>query len=410
MNELAAWIREQIRVNGPVDFARFMEWALYHPEHGYYTGDRRKFGKEGDFYTAPGVNPVFAEIIADDLAERLPTFGEGVLTVIEFGAGEGKLARDLLNRWRQEHPEFYERVQYRIVEISPTLRERQRAMVGEHAEQGREKVVWQSEEDLQTEGWRFEAASVKEVKHANTEDPLMSAEPRTGAEDQQQYEGHLIGAVVTNELVDAYPVHRVVRTADGWDELYVGWDEENERFVSVNGPLTDPRLADGLARYATQMIVGQQAEVGLDGLDWYQRATGLLSAGVVLTIDYGFEAEMLYHPSRMKGTLRGFYQHQLVTDPFERIGEQDLTADVNFTALRETGEEAGWETAFFGSQTQYLLQAGILQRLADVRPDADPFHDPALKRNRAIRSMIMPGGMGDHFKVLLQQKGQPSTV
>ncbi|MGZ4122944.1 MAG: class I SAM-dependent methyltransferase, partial [Tumebacillaceae bacterium] len=284
---------------------------------------------------------------------------------IEFGAGEGRLAHDLLARWQAEHPAFYKRVAYRIVETSPHLRKMQRDRLAERLD----KVVWQTEAELQA-----------------------------GAPYR--------GVVLTNELVDAYPVHRVKRESQGFVELYVTWDEEAQAFVEQTGPLTDPRIQEHLDRYGKSIIAGQVAEVGLPGLDWYERALALLEIGHVLTIDYGFDAHMLYHPSRPDGTLRGFYRHKLTTDPYQHVGEQDLTYDVNFTALREIGEAQGWQTAFYGKQSQYLLQSGILTRLTEAM-GKDPFRDPDMKRNRAIKQMILPGGMGDHFKVLLQSKTLP---
>lgn len=425
MMELESWIREQIQQKGPVPFATFMEWALYHPEWGYYTGERRKFGKEGDFFTSPGVNPVFAEVLADEIAAK---WRDG-FAVLEFGAGDGRLARDILKRWQGEAPELYAGVTYRITETSPNLRALQRETLADHLE----KVVWLSEEELQA-----------------------------GAPYR--------GVVLTNELVDAFPVHRIIGEAASRDdqtnvaeilesqqissdaqgtedkgahklesqqfgndaqrqeanveemletqriingargdqanvsEIYVTWDEEGARFVEIGGPLSDERIAGYVRKYCPRLASGQMAEVGLAGLDWYERALGLLAEGWIMTIDYGFEAEMMYHPSRRTGTLRGFHRHTLTNDPYQHIGEQDLTADVNFTALRDIGEGLGWQTQFFGSQSKYLLQSGILQRLTDTMGSQDLFRDPDQKRNRAIRQMIMPGGMGDHFKVLVQHR------
>ncbi|PWK06967.1 class I SAM-dependent methyltransferase [Tumebacillus permanentifrigoris] len=370
MNELRDWIVEQIRVRGPVTFARYMEWALYHPEWGYYTSDRRKIGKEGDFYTAPSINPVFAEVLADEIAGK----GGSARVVIEFGGGEGRLARDMLSRWASEHRAFYEQLTYSIVEISPALRQIQRELVGEHVE----KVRWVTEQELQAE--------------ANLGTPRLTSS--TGAGDARLRGVH--GVIVTNELVDAYPVHRVTRTTDGLREIYVTADLQEQY-----GPLSDPALETYVQTYAPGMIVGQTIEVNLAGLAWYERSLQLLSSGQILTIDYGYEADMLHHLSRRSGTLRGFYRHTLTDDPYQHIGQQDLTADVNFSALRDVGESGGWHTDFFGSQAQYLLQSGILNRLTNAW-SADPFRDPDMKRNRAIKSLILPGGLGEHFKVLVQ--------
>ncbi|TCP52807.1 SAM-dependent MidA family methyltransferase [Tumebacillus sp. BK434] len=408
MTELGKWMAAQIRQGGPVPFAQFMEWALYHPELGYYTGERRKFGKAGDFYTSPGINPVFAEVLADQLAEKASLVAAEPFVLLEFGAGEGMLARDLLNRWQAEHPALYANAEYRIVEISPALRARQAELTGAHPG----KVAWMTREEVLAGG-------------------------------------AFVGAVLTNEFVDAFPVHRVVKQDGGLAELYVDWEAEPRRtdgmfdmevradmaaglpreqleqdsseavpgrsvhdegafepgrYVVIPGALSDVRIEEYAAAYAAGMIRGQVTEVGLPGLDWYQEVAGLLQQGWILTIDYGFDAEMLHHKSRMDGTLRGFYQHTLVSDPFQHVGEMDLTADVNFTALQAVGEQAGLVTEFYGSQAKYLLQSGILQRLKDVF-SADLINDPDMKRNRAIKQLIMPGGIGDHFKVLVQSRG-----
>ena len=170
-NQLTEWMQGQIAVRGPVPFVQFMEWALYHPEWGYYTRDSHKFGKEGDFYTSPGIHPVFAEVIADQIAGKWHAMGEPTpFTLIEFGAGEGKFAWDVLGRLKDEHPALFAAVQYKIVELSPVLRERQKATVASYLDM--DKLVWLSETEL--------AAGAPYV-----------------------------GIVVTNELVDAYSVHRV---------------------------------------------------------------------------------------------------------------------------------------------------------------------------------------------------------
>lgn len=364
MNELSQWIREQITAQGPVPFVTFMEWALYHPEWGYYTSDRHKIGKAGDFYTTPHVNPVFAEVLADEIAGKLQKLAVSSYTLIEVGAGVGKLALDLLNRLRDEHEGVYSQLTYRIVEKSPTLRAEQQAALHEHGD----KVVWQTFEELQA-----------------------------GAPYQ--------GVVLTNELVDAFPVHRVTRLeGDDLLEVYVTWDEAEGKFTETTGPLSDERIGAYLEAYGKKLRLGQTSEVGLAGLDWYDSALRLLDLGHVITIDYGFDAEMLYHPSRRNGTLRGFYRHTLTDDPYQHIGEQDLTADVNFTALIKRGEELGWQTEFYNKQSKFLFQGNILQRLTST-VGADPFASPDMKRNMAIKQLLLPGGIGDHFTVLIQSTG-----
>jgi SAM-dependent MidA family methyltransferase len=385
------WIRERVLKEGPVSFAQFMEWALYHPTLGYYARDRKKIGREGDFYTAPSVHPVFAEVLADVAARLWEELGRPEeFVLLEWGAGEGKLARDVLGRWQAAHGELFERVKYRVVEVSASLaavqQEQLRAFAG--------KVQWMSPEEL-----------------------------RAG--------GPYVGVVLTNELVDAFPVHRVKAVVAGEQgeefgfyeferemedgdvgqetngvelrELVVDWDKEKGCFAERVGEVPNGSVMEYCERYWKERAPGQVVEVGVQGIAWYRGALELLERGAALTIDYGFEAEMLHHPSRQEGTLRGFYRHQLVKEPFVHIGEMDLTYDVNLTALREAGEASGWKTEFVGTQAKFLLENGILQKLEDTR-GVDPFRDPVMKRNLAIKQLILPGGMGEHFKVLLQTK------
>lgn len=356
MNRLETIIRRRIREKKVLPFRDFMELALYCPELGYYENERHPFGKKGDFYTAPGVHPVFGETLARDLLQKWRQLGiRSPLLIVEFGAGQGTLARDILDGIRSLAPDLFPAVDYRIVEKSGRLRQLQRLALENYP-----------------------------VKWLSSLDDL----------------GSFTGIVLSNELMDAFPVHLVERGGDETREIYVA--EQNGRLAECTGPLSDPRIIAYIRDYAPPLRPGQRIEVNLAALDWLREVGDSLRSGFVITIDYGDEANVLYE-GRTGGTLRAYRRHQLAPNPLEQPGEQDLTADVNFTALIRYGERLRLQPVFYGTQAQYLLQAGILENAA-AETGTDPFRDGGVKRNLAIKHLILPGGMGERFKVLVQRK------
>lgn len=357
MNQLEFWLQDRIREKGPLSFREFMYWALYHPDWGYYTGDKLPFGKEGDFYTSPGVHAVFGETVARAIYQRWTELDRpSPFTIVEFGAGQGTLARDILYRIERMHPDLDSVLEYWIVEVSELLRNVQR----------------QTLQDTKTR-W---AASLSDV-------------------------GTFTGAVFSNELVDAFPVHIIRRTEHDDQLLYVSM--ENDRFTERWEPISDDRLLLEIERMAPFLTVGQQFEVNLHAIDWLTDIASYLQKGFVITIDYGDEIPYLLEGTR-NGTIRAFHRHQVVSEVTAAPGEQDITADVNFTSLMEHGRAVGLETIFYGTQAKFLIESGMLESLAAVQPGADPFQDADLKRNLAIKHFILPGGMGERFKVLVQRK------
>ncbi|WP_018131163.1 class I SAM-dependent methyltransferase [Effusibacillus pohliae] len=356
MNELEAIIRQRIREKGPVPFRDFMEWALYFPELGYYQRQRDPFGKSGDFYTAPTVHPVFGETIARDLVSRWEQLDRPVpCTVLECGAGRGTLAKQILDAIRDSTPELYAAVEYRIWERSTSLRVVQQTIL-----QG-QPVDWISD--------------VNEIA------------PFTGI-------------VLSNELIDAMPVHVVAKSDKCLQELYV--TEQNGQLAEWWGPVSDERIVPYLQQFAPPLKNRQRAEVNLAALEWLALVARALATGWIITIDYGEQAELLYE-GRMHGTLRAYRQHQFSPSLLRAVGEQDITADVNFTALMQSGEALGLQTVFYGTQARFLVEAGIFQLLSPD-PAADPFRDDRMKRNLAVKHLVLPGGMGECFKVLVQRK------
>ncbi|WP_380028343.1 class I SAM-dependent methyltransferase [Effusibacillus consociatus] len=328
--------------------------ALYYPGLGYYERGDNPFGKTGDFYTAPGVHPVFGHTLARDFYAKWKELGcVSPFILVEFGAGQGTLAKDILNGIRLFAPDLFSVLEYRIFEKSSYLRGVQREVLAD------QPVTWCS---------------------------------------ASEHMGQFPGIILSNEVIDAAPVHLIVQDSEP-QEVYVG--EQNGQFVERLGPLSNERIHRYLREYVSPLTPGQRVEVNLHALEWLVEATEFLQNGYIVTIDYGDETEILYE-GRLNGTLRGFRQHQLQTNVLASPGELDITCDVNFTALLKYGESLGMETAFFGTQGKFLTQAGIFEFLSNESA-FDPFSE-GVKRNMAIKHLIMPGGMGERFKVLVQRK------
>ncbi len=319
--QLIGIIRHAIEAaGGRITFRDFMELALYHPDHGYYSVLGDKTGKRGDYLTSPQVSPLFAKCLA-----RFIDAGP----VLEVGAGDGTLAAQLAAKF-----------DYLILERSPDLRRRQ---------QERVQATWV---DAMPE--RFE------------------------------------GTVLSNELLDALPVHRLARDR----ERYVRAD-----FSEELGPYSTPRLAMYFERLGLEPA--GEAEVNLDALDLMATVYARLRRGRVITIDYGYEAEELFvrHP---QGTFLTYYRHAADPNPYERIGEKDMTSHVDFTSLMRLGEEHGLRTALFTTQADFLASQGIGELLVEAQRTApDPVSYTALRQ--AAIGLIDPGGLGG-FRVLVQER------
>jgi len=339
-------IRGLIRDRGPITFAHFMDLVLYDPERGYYSS-RAQIGFHGDFLTSPEFHPAFGALIARWIARTANDIQLPELCVVEMGAGSGALAEQILEAGLQ--------VSYRIVELSPALIEAQRARL---ARFGR-RVTW--------------AASLEELA------PIQ-------------------GIVISNELVDAFPVHRVRVTGGRLRELYVGL--EGERLVEVEADPSTPDLPAYFERLGLRPPEGAAAEVNLRALDWIRGVGRALARGAVLTIDYGAEAAELYR-DRPEGTLRCYWQHTLSRDPFVRLGRQDMTSHVDFTSLAAAGREVGLEPEPLRTQRDFLLDLGFRDfekaDLGDLPTAQYQAH------HAGLLALVDPTGLGN-AKVLVQRK------
>ncbi|OEF99286.1 hypothetical protein BHF71_09185 [Vulcanibacillus modesticaldus] len=360
--EIIGIIQEQPQKR--IRFYDFMKMALYEKELGYYTKDRTKIGKEADFYTSSSVGPVFGYTIANNFVELLPyTTNDNKFSILEIGGGNGRFARDVLDGLRDEHQKIYNNLTYYMLETSPYHEKIQKAMLGDHLD----RVKWIN--DLE----------------------ILSG---------------FNGLIFSNELVDAFPVYKVRQQNGELKEVYVTWDEKESEFKEIIDEISDHRLKKYFDDMGITLKEGQTTEVNLDAVDWIKSVGKILNRGYVLTIDYGYPAEELYASHRHEGTLMCYYKHTANDNPYQNIGDQDITTHVNFTALINYGSEVGLETIWFTHQSNFLLNNGILNYLREVgiSNGRDIFNDEDLKLNRAIRQLITPGEMGETFKVLLQQK------
>jgi len=368
-------IVEDIRASGPITFARFMEFALYHPAFGYYLRATDSNGHEqpvgvsdaehligwsGDFYTSPDVHPVFSQALARQVSQIDTGMGRPAsFTIVEMGPGKGLLARDLLAACERQFPDLFARLRYVLIDRSPAMREAQRRNLAPWIASGH--VAWQ--DDLQT----------------------LPA-------------GSVTGMFLSNELVDAFPVHRIKIVHGQPKELYVGY--KDGRFTEQEGPLSTPELANYLSHLASMDIALPESyvtEINLNALSWMRDVARALDRGIALTIDYGHTAQDLYGPDRARGTLLCYTQHRASENPYVRVGQQDITAHVDFTALAAAGEEAGLHVTGFTNQMSFLMGLGAEELFASLTPDSPELHS-------AIR-LLRPDGMGRTFKILVQHKG-----
>jgi SAM-dependent MidA family methyltransferase len=370
--DLIAAITEEIRSSGPIPFARFMELVLYHPFHGYYmrlNGDpvaqslgEDRIGWSGDYYTSSDVHPILARALARQIRQADELLGRpDPFTVVEMGGGKGLLARDFL-RDCEGAGSFFSRLRYRLIERSPAMKAAQQANL----------APW--------------LGSPGRVSWLDGPDEL-------GA-------GGLVGVFVSNELLDAFPVHRIRIERGEPREIFV--DLQGDRFCERLQPLSSPELVQYLGRLQQLGIVlpeGFCTEINLNALRWMKAVAHALARGLVITIDYGHTAQDLYGPDRHRGTLLCYY-HQLASeDPFQRIGLQDMTAHVDFTSLASAGEEEGLHVTGFTNQMSFLMGLGVEQMVEALEPGSAEF--------QSIVQLLRPEGMGRTFKILIQHKSVP---
>ncbi|MBD2576280.1 class I SAM-dependent methyltransferase [Oscillatoria sp. FACHB-1406] len=363
-------LRERIAATSGqrITFAEYMDFVLYDPQYGYYSAGHVEIGRQGDFFTSASLGADFGELLAEQLAQMWEILDyPAPFAALEMGAGQGLLAADILRYWQQHYPELFERVEYIIVEQSPSLIASQQNLLQEWLDKGI-KIRWQSWEEIADES--------------------------------------LVGCCFSNELVDAFPVHRVTKIGGKLQEIYVTLFDAG--LIEVVGELSSDRILDyfkaiDLDLTAPAYPEGYHTEVNLAALNWLETVAQKLKRGYLVTVDYGYTAQRYYQPTRSQGTLQCYFQHRHHNNPYVNLGQQDLTAHVDFTALERQGELRGLKTVGFTQQGLFLMALGLSDRLAEL--SSGKFNlQQILQRRDALHQLIDPSGLGG-FGVLVQSKG-----
>jgi len=356
---LAAILSERIRSHGPITFAEYMEACLYHPEFGYYAkADQRP---RQDYFTSVDARPLFGRLLARQLHEMWMRLGSpSPFSLIEPGAGTGELAAQILDFLAVEWSAFYEALHYIGVERSESRRAAQEKILATHVVRGHASLAAESPSEISC------------------------------------------GCILSNELLDAMPVHRVLQEHGELREVYVGVGDAG--LCEQVGPPSTPELGRYFEEHGVALCSEQHAEVCLEATRWIEAAGRRLHRGFVLTIDYGHEARELYDERHMRGTLLSYEKHRASEDYFRSPGQQDLTAHVNFSTLDLWGRHVGLKRTGFTSQTNFLLALARSSNFEDLQSSHMDQNQQARAR-LLFKTLINPEGMGETFQVLIQHKG-----
>lgn len=346
--------------NEQITYEKYMNTVLYHEKKGYYMKNGEKIGRHGDFITSSNISTIFGKLFASLFhkliaIEKIPPF------ICEIGGGNGRFARAVLDELENNYSDTYQNLTYLIIESSPYHMQLQK----EHLPVGKQVVQYQS------------------LDEAKKDFPIFH------------------GILFSNELFDAFPVRVIEMKENILHEVKITL-QEDDQITEILTPLTDGRIFQYLTTYKIKLVNGQRFEVPLQMLDYLTDLSSFLGNVAVFTVDYGYSKEEWKEPSKRKGSLRGYYKHQLIENPLEHPGEMDLTTHIHFDTLISYGLEQGLEFVKKMRQDEFLLAAGILAFLQE-NYDANPFSENS-KRNRAIRSLIMGDGMSSAFHVVIQQK------
>jgi SAM-dependent MidA family methyltransferase len=361
MNLLEQKIKERIQREGPIPFDIFMEMALYEPGLGYYASSQTEIGKAGDFYTSQHVHPAFGAMVARQLEEMWEIMGRPPdFAAIEPGAGAGLMCMDILQYLKGR--EIFGSLTYIIVETNPSVQVRQKKILNQYGD----RVLWIS--------------SLREA-------------------------GIRRGCIVSNELLDAFPVH-VIEMDEGLREVFVDISRNDENAPSAfreikESPSTDA-ISDYLRDFSIQLPNRYRTEINLRIKDWLQSAADVLSEGFILTIDYGYPSVEYYSEERNRGTLLCYLKHQAHENPYTDVGHQDITAHVNFSSVKKWGESLGFQTLGFCRQGTYLLSLGIDQVIKELFANSSDY----LFEVARIMRLIFPGSLSDTHKVMVSYKGK----
>jgi len=337
---------------GSISFARFMEMALYEPGLGYYSAGLAKFGAEGDFITAPEVSPLFGQCFARQIRQVFSSLDQRV--ILEFGAGSGRLACDILKALESLNalPDAY-----LILEVSADLRDRQQQLIATEIPHLEDKVEW--------------------LEHLP--------------------ENKISGVILANEVLDALPVERFQIDNRQIKEQRVTFEKNKFQFLTVT--------SSGSLKQAVEMIQslpdGYVSEINRTLPAWFKSLSDTLESGVIFCVDYGCSHNDYYHPDRINGSLICHYRHRAHDDPFVYIGLQDISASVDFTMVAEAAFSCGLTVEGYTTQAYFLMSCGLVDLLDEEKEKSS---EQYLRSSQQVKTLTLPGEMGKRFKVLALTK------
>lgn len=359
-SRLHSLLVREIQEHGPIPFTEFMDTALYHDQLGYYRQPDRKPGRGGDFMTSPELHPFFGNTLARQVAEAWDALGQPHhLVVREHGASSGGLAYDILVALHEKAPDVLDAIDYRLVDVNTH---------------------------------RLDEAIAAMVE-AGFGDKVRAEHPDTITPES--------GVVLANEVADALPVHRLVMRGGRFHEIRVGLDDDAE-FVDVEHPATDELAAEitsHLDRHNVRLPEGAIIEWCPAAVNWIQGIARNLTAGIAVVIDYGYPVTELWQEHRLRGTVRGYHQHDATDNPYIRVGEQDITAHVDFSLLADTATSEGLHVLGITTQSDYLTRLGLGDWLIDLQMQPDVDYAEYYRAQMATMRLIDPAGLG-RFRVL----------
>jgi len=364
--QLKTTIINRIKLAGSrLNFADYMQLALYAPGQGYYVSGAQKFGKAGDFVTAPQISALYSKCLAKQISQVLAVIPDG--NILEFGAGTGIMAADILIELEKlnQLPQ-----KYWILELSPELIQRQQQTLSNKAPHLLDNIAW------------------------------LDALPK------QTFNG----VILANEVLDAMPVHLVqLHDSKNHQEYYVS--EENDQLGWQLGELSHPKLANAIEKITHHLPeplpAHYQTEINLQLTGWINSLSDILHQGVALLVDYGFPRHEYYHPDRSQGTLMCHFQHHAHGNPLILPGVQDMTAHVDFTSVAESAVDAGFSIMGYTNQAYFLLGCGIEQFLLKIDSNDTKTY---LQYSQQIKKLTMPNEMGELFKCIALGKNMDMSL
>jgi SAM-dependent MidA family methyltransferase len=347
-----------------ITFAEYMELVLYHPQFGYYASNAERIGQSGDFLTSPHLATDFGELVGIQLKQLWEILDcPSKFTIVEMGAGQGLLAAQILEYLKREYPNLFSAIEYLIIDTAPAM--------------------------IAAQQKRLDTLPVRWCEWLEIEDRSI------------------VGCFLSNELIDALPVHQVIVKDDRLQEIYITLDRDTLAFVEIVDELSTDRLTDYWQLNEIDLLSdrypdGYRTEVNLAALDWLKMVEQKLERGYIISIDYGYTADRYYNPIRSQGTLQCYYQHYHHNDPYINIGNQDLTAHIDFTAIQKQGELLGLQTIGFTKQGMFLMALGLGDRISNISHSGEDIQT-ILTRRQNLHQLIDPMGLGK-FGILIQCK------